>query len=175
MPLRSSAIGAVRHSLPEFFDGKPVPVRYRRNLRDIAGNPAHAATSISQRFILLDPSLKRQAKEHRRILLHEYFHFAWVRLGNQRRRAWEMHLANEWRSGGRGEAGWSAEWRKQKLTAEDVIHRTKRWRDYCCESFCDTAAWITGGIDSEVTLARTRRRARISWFRKHFGDYLFPI
>src|SRR5258708_6088626 len=66
------------------FHGHKVGIRYRGNLRDTAGNPAHAATSIGQRFILLDPSLKARPREHRRILLHEYFHFAWVRLGNQR-------------------------------------------------------------------------------------------
>jgi hypothetical protein len=161
--------------IPRVFHGRPVGIRYRTNLRDAAGNPAHAATSITQRFIILDPSLKRRAREHRRILLHEYFHFAWVRLGNPRRRAWEAYLASEWKSGGRGEAGWSAEWRKQKLSAEDVARRSRRWREYCCESFCDTGAWIKGGGDSEVTLARTRRRARVAWFEKNFRDYLFPI
>lgn len=175
MPVRSIWRAGSHHAIQKVFYGEPVPVRYRTNLRDTAGNPAHAATSISQRFIVLDPSLKNQRREHRRILYHEYFHFAWVRLGNQRRRAWEMHLANEWKSGGRGEAGWSAEWRKQKLTADDVTMRTRRWREYCCESFCDTAAWIVGGVDSEVTLARTRRRARMVWFRAHFSNHRFPI
>jgi hypothetical protein len=162
-------------SIPLLFDGHPVGIRYRGNLRDTAGNPAHGATSISQRFIVLDPSLKKSPREHRRILLHEYFHFAWVRLGNRRRLAWEAHLESEWYSGGRGEAGWSAEWRKQKLSLEDVAQRSRRWREYCCESFCDTAAWITGGVDSEVTLAPTRRRARLVWFRANFRNYLFPI
>ena len=121
------------------------------------------------------------AVEHRRILLHEYFHFAWVRLGNQRRRAWEAYLASEWNSGARGEAGWSAEWRKQKLSDGDVAHRSRRWRDYCCESFCDTAAWIMGGVHSEasdvseVTLGQARRRARRVWFKAHFRAHRFPI
>jgi hypothetical protein len=161
--------------IPQIFDGSPVRTRYCSNLRDTAGNPAYAAASISQRLIILDPSLKRSRKEHRRILLHEYFHFAWVRLGNPRRRAWEAYLESEWRSGGRGEAGWSAEWRKQKLSEEDIAKRSRRWREYCCESFCDTAAWIKGDVDSEVTLAQSRRRARVAWFRAYFRDYLFPI
>jgi hypothetical protein len=109
------------------------------------------------------------------VLLHEYFHFAWVRLGNPRRRDWETYLAGEWNSGARGEAGWSAEWRKQKLSDEDVIERSRHWREYCCESFCDTAAWIAGGVGTEVTLAPTRRRARRAWFEMQFGGYRFPI
>jgi hypothetical protein len=82
---------------------------------------------------------------------------------------------SEWNSGGHGEAGWSAEWRKQKLSDADVAHRSRRWREYCCESFCDTAAWITGGADSEVTLGQARRRARHAWFQAHFHDRRFPI
>ena len=98
-----------------------------------------------------------------------------MRLGNPRRRAWEAFLAHEWTSGGRGEAGWSAEWRKQKLTAADVSGRSRRWREYCCESFCDTGAWIRGGIDTEVRLAFGRREARLAWFRRNFRGYRFPI
>ena len=135
-------------------------VRYRANLLDTAGNQAHAATSIPGREIVLDPELRRNAHERQRILLHEYFHFTWVRLGNPRRRAWEEFLAREWKSRTRGEAGWSAEWRKKELTALDLSQRTRRWRDYCCESFCDTGAWIKSGIATENTLSRTRRCAR---------------
>jgi hypothetical protein len=85
---------------------------------------------------------------------------------------------SEWNSGGRGEAGWSAEWRKQKLSDADVSGRSRRWREYCCESFCDSAAWIMGGIDSkasEVTLGQARRRARLTWFSAYFPDHRFPI
>jgi hypothetical protein len=157
------------------FEGKPVAIRYRRDLRDTAGNPAHAATSIPARLIVLDPDLKKSGREHRRILLHEYFHFVWVRLGNPRRLEWERHLAREWHAGARGEAGWSAEWRKQRLSHGDVAGRSRRWRDYCCESFCDTAASTYGKDNSEVTLAQTRRRARAAWFHKLFPAGRFPI
>jgi hypothetical protein len=159
----------------ELFDGRKVTIRYRADLRDTAGNPAHAATFIRRRLIVLDPGLKKRPREHRRILLHEHFHFAWVRLGSPRRRAWEAYLAAEWDSGARGEAGWSAEWRKQKLADGDIAKRSLRWRDYCCESFCDTAAWIAGGVDSEVTLGKARRRARLAWFQAHFRAHRFPI
>jgi hypothetical protein len=165
----------VRQPVARIFDGPRITIRYRRDLRDTAGNPAHAATFIRQRLIVLDPALKMRPREYRRVLLHEYFHFVWVRLGNRRRRAWEELVATEWNSGGRGEAGWSSEWRRQKLSDGDVRQRSRRWRDYCCESFCDTAAWVTGRIDSEVTLSQTRRRTRRAWFTTNFGDCRFPI
>jgi hypothetical protein len=150
------------------FDGPPVRVRYRAALLDAAGNPAHAATSIPLREIVLDPELKADPREHGRILLHEYLHFAWVRLGNPRRWAWEAHLASEWHAGVRGEAGWSAEWRKNQLTAADVNARTRRWREYCCESFCDTGACWKTEVMSENTLGRAVRRARGEWFSLQF-------
>lgn len=160
-----------------FFTGAPVRVRYRAGLYDAAGNPAHAATSIRTREMFLDPALKRDPRQHSRIMLHEYFHFAWVRLGNPRRAAWEEFLRNEWGERARGEAGWSAEWRKQKLSSGDVATRSRRWREYCCESFCDTAAFAFGpGCDrSEVTLSPARCRARKAWFSRNFPDRRFAI
>jgi hypothetical protein len=102
-----------------------------------------------------------------------------VRLGNPRRLAWEAFLAAEWKAGARGEAGWSAEWRKRRLSASAVNNRTRCWREYCCESFCDTAAWVYGGAErgraSEVTLSAARRRARAAWFRASLPAPPFPI
>jgi hypothetical protein len=90
----------------------------------------------------------------------------WVRLGNPHRAAWEALLKSEWNAHARGEAGWSAEWRKQKLSSRDVAGRTRFWREYCCESFCDTAAFVfaPNADRSEVTLAPRRLRARAAWF-----------
>jgi len=157
-----------------------VGIQYRRDLRDTAGNPAHAATSIPERVIILDPELKKTRREHNRILLHECFHFVWVRSGNPVRRSWEEHLRHELESGARGEAGWSAEWRKKELSATDVEERTRRWRDYCCESFCDTGAWVYGasaygGCDTENTLGVARRKARAAWFLANFDGKTFRI
>jgi len=98
-----------------------------------------------------------------------------VRLGNQKRRAWEQHLAAEWRARARGEAGWSAEWRKKTLTRQDVEVRTKRWREYCCESFCDTGAWLRSGAMSENTLGAARQRGRADWFAANLGDAPLPF
>jgi hypothetical protein len=159
------------------FDGAHVSIRYRANLRDTAGNPAHAATFIRKRAIVLDPHLKKNPRQHRRILLHEYFHFAWVRLGNPRRAAWEGLLKSEWETHARGEAGWSAEWRKKKLSARDIAGRTRFWREYCCESFCDTAAFVFAPKPdrSEVTLSLTRLRARAGWLHESFPTGTFAI
>ena len=153
------------------FEGEAIEVRYRAGLRDTAGNPAHAATYLRIRLIVLDRALLRQRQEHRRILLHELFHFVWVRLGNPRRLAWECLLREEWRRGARGEAGWSAEWRRRELSARDVAGRTRRWREYCCESFCDTAASIHAGETAENTLAARWRAGREGWFREDSGRY----
>jgi hypothetical protein len=159
------------------FDGAPVRIRYRVNLRDTAGNSAHAATFIRRREIVLDPELKKKPRRHRRILLHEYFHFVWVRLGNPRRAAWEALLKSEWQTRARGEAGWSAEWRKKKLSPRDVAGRTRLWREYCCESFCDSAAFVSAPNpdSSEVTLSPARLRARVLWFSKTFRNQAFAI
>jgi hypothetical protein len=150
------------------FQGRPVEVRYAANLRDMAGNAADAATYIRDRVIILDQDLA--GDEHQRVLCHELFHFVWVRLGNPRRLAWETLLAAEWHSGARGETGWSSEWRKQKLSAEDVTGRTRRWREYCCESFCDTAAWLFASNKSELTLSPKWREGRKTWFARHIGS-----
>lgn len=165
----------MRRAVSDLFDGRKVEIRYRAGLRDTAGHDAYAQTDIRRRLIVLDPALKKKPREHRRILLHEHFHFAWVRLGNPQRIKWEAHLKGERASRARGEAGWSAEWRKKLLSDADVRGRSKRWREYCCESFCDTAAWMYGKVDWEVTLAKSRRAARRAWFRDNFGDRRIPI
>ncbi len=110
--------------------------------------------------------------EFERILVHELFHFVWVRLSNQKRTDWEMILAGELRSRSKGELGWSAEWRKAKIKASDVRQRTTAWRRYVCESFCDTAAWLYCGFakHDEFTLASAARKARKVWFAGQAGE-----
>jgi hypothetical protein len=102
-------------------------------------------------------------------------HFAWVRAGNRRRREWENLLRKEWQARARGECGWSAEWRKNQLCLRDADIRTRAWREYCCESFCDSGAWICGGGEKEVTLAARHRRARQAWFENFLNRRGIPI
>ncbi len=119
---------------------------------------------------MLDAALLSSPREMTRILVHEIFHFVWMRLGNSTRRAYEHLLRREIQRGAKGELGWSAELRKQSLRRLDLDRRTRRWREYVCESFCDTAAWLFGGArqHSEFTLPPLYRGERRQWFR-HAG------
>ena len=141
--------------------GRPIRVEVRRSL-----GPHLAATHIPRRRILLDAELLSQPGEFERILVHEIFHFAWVRLSNQTRRSWEGVLADEFDAGVPGELGWSAEWRKNKLTRPEMRRRMPAWRRYVCESFCDTSAWLCAGLrrHDEYTLSAVPRRIRRKWF-----------
>lgn len=147
------------------FSGRPIRVELRGSL-----GVHSAASSIPGRRIQLDAAVLERQGEFERILIHELFHFCWVRLSNSKRRAWEQVIAREWEVGARGELGWSAEWRKSELHRGDVLLRTPRWRRYACESFCDTAAWLYAGIrvHDEFTLAGRARYARRKWFAVNF-------
>lgn len=133
--------------------------------------PHLAQTSIPGRVIHLDPCLLEQRGEFERILVHELFHFAWVRLGNPLRREWEQVLAREVRERVRGELGWSAEWRKAKLKIRDVQGRTPAWRRYACESFCDSAARLYAGLTKhdEFTLPARAVRRRAEWMEQNLA------
>jgi len=132
------------------------------------GLEVHAGSFLGRREIVLDSALLERPGELRRILWHELFHFVWWRAGNPLRRAWEAALAAEIRGRARGELGWSAGNRKERLAPADCARRTRAWREYACESFCDTAAWLLCGrrAHGEFTLARRFRQARRSWFER---------
>jgi hypothetical protein len=140
------------------------------------GQPVFAGSFIRKREIILDQELAGQPRELARILVHELFHFAWVRLGNPARRSYENLVRLERRQRARGELGWSAELRKNRLKQVSAEHQ-KLWRDYLCESFCDTAAWLYSGVHRhpEYTLAARHRKRRAEWFRAAFGGGSIPI
>src|SRR5262249_35016991 len=123
---------------------------------------------LRRRCIVLDADLKKHPRTLARILAHELFHFAWLRLGNPTRRSFEALLRTEMQNHVKGELGWSAERVKVTLTSRDRLERTRRWREYVCESFCDSAAWlVTGaGRHTEFTLPAAARRARRDWFEQ---------
>jgi hypothetical protein len=133
--------------------------------------PHLAATSIPRRTILLDSAVLARGGEFERILIHEIFHFVWVRLSNASRRSWEAVLRAEFLRGSRGELGWSSEWRKNQLAGADLRRRSPAWRRYACESFCDSAAWLYGGLPrhEEFTLPARFRRLRRAWFQQELG------
>jgi hypothetical protein len=139
------------------------------------GQPVFAGSFIRKREIILDRELERQPRELARILVHELFHFAWVRLGNPARRSYEAIVRREWKQRARGELGWSAELRKNALSQSLRPHPL--WRDYLCESFCDTAAWLYSGVrrHPEYTLAARHRDRRAEWFRAVFQGGKIPI
>ena len=134
--------------------------------RHPAGTPVHAATFLRQRRIVLDSALTSNRRELERIMAHEIFHFVWMRLGNARRHSYEILIAAELRRRVKGELGWSAESRKEKLDRRDRLDHTRRWREYCCESFCDTGAWALAGRGrhAEFTLPPSERIRRRAWF-----------
>jgi hypothetical protein len=142
------------------------------------GQPVFAGSFIRKRQIVLDQELERLPKELARILVHEVFHFAWVRLGNPARRRYEALVLEELKQRARGELGWSAESRKRALAPNTQrASRGLHWRDYLCESFCDTAAWLYSGVRShpEYTLAERHRNRRAEWFRAKFQERAIPI
>ena len=156
---------AVLRRMPP-LSGMPVRIESARGLRDRRG-PVHAGSFLRERRIVFDCT----RAEFPRIFAHEVAHFVWLRLGNGRRRSFEELLGAEVGRRTRGELGWSAEWRKDALTATDASARTRRWREYCCESFCDTAAWLFSGVrrHREFTLGDARRRERRAWFSRNIG------
>ena len=172
----SAALDGVA-GLPD-FSGRQIDVRFVSDLSISGGKllssaergqPVHAATFVRRREMILEAELRSDPAELRRVAVHELFHFVWVRLSNAVRREWESVLEAERRAKISGELGWSAEWRKAELAYKDVHRRSRKWREYACESFCDTAAWmLTGGRKQERTLAPTARRARQRWLENLF-------
>lgn len=128
-----------------------------------AGTAVYAAAFLRERKIILEEALLSNPPAFRLILLHELFHFVWLRLGNNARRAFSGLLLEERQRGARGELGESSAVKKQLLTkgAGDWL-----WRDYVCESFCDTAAWRYAGVDEsdDFQLSRCWRKRREAWF-----------
>ncbi len=175
-------LAALKRSLPP-LDGDPIRISFLPSLHasrgrlhsgaSEAGQPVHAASFLRERRIVLDSALRGSRVELTRVLLHELFHFVWARLGNPARRSYEELLEAEMAARARGELGWSAETRKRGLDRGNE----RAWRDYLCESFCDSAAWFFAGLrrHEEVTLARRHRERRAEWFRTWVGGRAIPI
>jgi hypothetical protein len=152
--------------------GAPIRIESAPGLRDRRGS-VHAGSFLRERRI----AFNCPRAEFPRIFVHELFHFVWLRAGNPLRRSWEALLKVELAAHARGELGWSAEWRKEALKHADIARRTRRWREYCCESFCDSAAWLYSGSDRhpEFTLAARFRAPRRVWFEHVVGNRELPL
>jgi hypothetical protein len=154
------------------LQGQPVRIESARGLRDRRG-PVHAGAFLRERRIAFDCT----PAEFARIFVHEVAHFIWLRLSNPKRRSFEELLRAELARRTPGELGWSAEWRKLALRPSDLSARSRRWREYCCESFCDTAAFLFSGVQRhpEFTLAARPSRLRREWFGRNLGAGPFSI
>jgi hypothetical protein len=173
--LSGSGVAGRLRSLPPLL-GLPICVDWAPALRTVRGRlrtggergkEVHAASFIRERRIVFDEALRQDAGEMSRILVHELFHFAWVRQSNDSRRSWRQLLRYEFSRGARGELGWSSESGKSAIRSSASVASDRVWSEYSCESFCDTAAWIytSCGEHDEFTLARRFREIRRAWFR----------
>ena len=183
-----AAITAILERLPD-FEGRPIEVSFLPFLHarrgklnsgeDQPGQPVHAASFLRLRRVVLDHALRAAREELTRVVLHELFHFAWVRLGNPGRASYAALLRREIAAHAKGELGWSAESRKRggPAAGKTTPASARVWREYVCESFCDTGAWLYGGMrrHDEFTLARRYRDRRAEWFTLHFGTRPIPI
>ena len=170
-PSLARRVSALLDRLPPAA-GAPISIERVAELSDRRG-AAHAGSFLRERRI----SLACPRAEFARVFVHEWFHFVWARAGNPLRRDFERLLAAEWDAGARGELGWSAEWRKRELTGRAVRERSRLWREYCCESFCDTAAWLYAGTGDhpEFTLAPRFRHRRHVWFAQNISGRQLSI
>lgn len=158
-PALNPVVRSVLRRLPQ-ARGAPIRLEWKPGLHDRHG-AVHAGSFLRERRI----AFHCNRAEFGRILVHELFHFVWLRLGNPARHSWERLIRAE---KSRGELGWSAQWRKDLLKRTDISGRSRAWRLYCCESFCDTAAWLYSGRrrHPEFTLAGKDRRVRRRWFEE---------
>ena len=139
------------------------------------GTPVHAACFIRNREIVLETALLRSPRLLALIVVHEIFHFVWSRLGNRARSEFARVLARELEHGAPGELGESAALKKALLEAgKTPAENSRLWREYVCESFCDTAAWVYAGVarHGSFTLPRKWRQARRGWFGEELVDWV---
>lgn len=179
LPIRSNGHAGVQAflmGLPIRF-GSPITVSFLPDLivcggelrsgASSRGRPVYAASFIKERRIILETALLERPRLLRLILVHELGHFVWPRLGNRLRAEFDSIIGAEWNAGARGGIGESAEVAKALIQVEDVAARTRRWREYVCESFCDTTAVLYSGVSRSKfhTLGSRWRARREAWFR----------
>jgi hypothetical protein len=134
--------------------------------------------------MVLDHELLDNESALRGILIHELFHFVWVRAGNSARRSFAALLEAESGAQARGELGESSEVQKQiwlancrnssRLSRSPFTPRrsvSRVWREYVCESFCDTGAWLLcASAPWPVSLSNRWRRKRQLWLEAWIAE-----
>jgi hypothetical protein len=163
------------------LQGSPIALKFQPELtacrgkllsgRPERGRAVHAASFLIERQIVLERRLLSEKDELRLILTHELFHFIWRKLGNRRRAEYESLVEEEHRNRARGELGESSGVAQEVLTDEDRALRSKRWKNYVCESFCDTGAWLYAGVarNEHFRLAEKWKQMRARWLASLSG------
>ncbi len=166
--------------LPE-LTGHPIYVRFQPELtahrgkllcdRPHRGAAVYAAAFLRSREIVLEAELANQPRLLQMILIHELLHFVWLRLGNTARNRYSELLTEEHIYSARGELGESSAVKKSELNDRDCLTGSKAWREYVCESFCDSGAWLYSGQKrkSPFTLGARWKKRREIWFEAHVG------
>jgi hypothetical protein len=161
--------------------GRPISVSFQPDLAACRGQllsrasgrgtAVYAASFIRQRKIVFETSLLENPAQLRFFAVHEIFHFVWARLGNAKRAEFARLLAAEMAHGARGELGESSAIQKARTGPKERGKFPQRWRDYVCESFCDTAAWLYAGVHvrNAGLLARRWHKRRKAWFEAVFA------
>lgn len=136
------------------------------------GTPVYAASFIRRRSVVLESALLRTPRLLRAIVVHELAHFVWTRLGNLPREQFSALLLQEWLRGARGELGESAAVHKAGLPESAVMEKNRRWRDYVCESFCDTSSafLVPGNLYPGPRLAGRFVQRRQEWFSEYLRE-----
>jgi hypothetical protein len=140
---------------------------------DHRGTPIYAAAFVRERRIVLETDLVKTPDALRFIFVHELFHLAWLRLGNGRREAFRKLLVNEIAANVRGELGESSTVKKgQWMACPEFSVRAPNWRDYTCESFCDSAAsfYAAGRVPSGYKIGKAWTAIRRDWFDRNLGE-----
>lgn len=122
---------------------------------------------------MLETSLLADPAALRFMFVHELFHFVWVRLGNKTREEYSRLLSYEIERRARGELGESSAVKKAALRAErQVSPQSAMWRDYACESFCDSASSIFTGasVHEGPKLGKIWSAIRSDWFQRKLAE-----
>jgi hypothetical protein len=126
------------------------------------GAEVFAASFIPRREIVFDSDLLGHAPDFVNIVAHEIYHFVWRRLANVERNNWSDLLAAEKRV---SHAGLSSRLRHEDWS---VAKTPRKWKDYVCEAFCDTAGALT---NPNTRISPHRRR----WFGNLMKKRKLPV
>jgi hypothetical protein len=133
------------------------------------GTPVYAAAFLRQRRIVLEAGLLSDPAVLRFIFVHELFHFVWMRLGNPIRVEYSGLITHEIKRRVRGELGESSAVKKAALgKAPQHSLPAAVWREYVCESFCDSAGSLFAGppVHEGPRLGKTWTAIRKEWFEE---------